>query len=329
MEYHGKFSVFETSRIKTYDLRSRPSKVLAETLASPEELAGSPRTFHSPELSALAHAVLEARAADRPVILFTGAHLIKNGFGPLLLDLVRRRIVTLVGMNAAGMIHDFELALIGRTSEDVPRALPLGQFGFASETGAGINGALRHGELLRVGAGEALARLILGEPFPERMNFERPDLSLVAGAYREGVPVTMHASIGCDIIDQFPEWDAAAKGGCSGRDFLIFCAEVERMKQGGVFLNIGSAVSGPEVFLKACSMCANVGHPPRGLITGSFDFRRADVASVDDERSPGYYYRDIKSVVVRIPQAFGGSGYYVQGDHLLTLPALFQALVRP
>lgn len=328
MEYQGKFSVFDTSRITTYDLRSRPSKVLAGALTSPESLASTPQAFDSAELRALVHGVREARAAGRPVILFTGAHLIKNGFGPLLLDLIRRGWITLVGMNAAGMIHDFELALIGRTSEDVPRALPLGQFGFAMETGGGINAALVHGENLKVGAGEALARLMLGEAFPRVMDFERPDLSLLAGAYREGVPVTMHASIGCDIIDQFPGWDAAAKGGCSGRDFLIFCAEVERMREGGVFLNVGSAVTGPEVFLKACSMCANVGHPPRGLVTGSFDIRPAAIESIDDERSPGYYYRDIKSIVVRIPQAFGGRGYYVQGDHLATLPAFYQALVQ-
>lgn len=328
MEYRGRFPAFDVARIRTYDLIGRPSKVAAASLASPEELAARPPAFSSPELDALVRAALEARAAGRPVILFTGAHLIKNGFGPLILDLIRRGLITLVGMNAAGMIHDFELALIGRTSEDVPRALPLGEFGFARQTGSGINRALTYGESLRVGAGEALARLILGEPFPDRIAFAHPELSLLAGAFNLGVPVTMHASIGCDIIDQFPDWDPSAKGGCSGRDFLIFCAEVERMASGGVFLNVGSAVSGPEVFLKACSMATNVGRPPRGLVTGSFDFRPATVESAHDERSPGYYYRDIKSVVVRIPEAFAGSGYYVQGDHLQTLPALYQGLVR-
>lgn len=328
VDYHGKFKLFDTARIRTYDLASRPSKVADESIPSPEEVAGRKLDFESTDLDALVSAVREARSAGQPVIVFTGAHLIKNGFGPVLLDLIRRDLVTLVGMNAAGMIHDYELALVGRTSEDVPHALPRGKFGFAAETGNGINEALIYGEKVRVGAGEALARLILGEPFPEVIRFARPEFSLLAGAFELGRPVTMHASIGCDIVDQFASWDPSAKGGCSGRDFLIFCNEVEKMSAGGVFLNIGSAVSGPEVFLKACSMCANVGYPPMGLVTGSFDFRPGHVESVNDERSPGYYYRDIKSVVVRIPEAFGGTGYYVQGDHLITLPALYQRLIR-
>lgn len=327
LEYRGRFSVFDTSRIKTYDLTARPSKVRAESLASCEALASAPMKFDSPELRAVAAAVHEARAAGKPVILLTGAHLIKNGFGPLILDLVRRDLLTLVGMNAAGMIHDFELALVGRTSEDVPKSLPIGEFGFAEQTGRLINAALTHGEKLKVGAGEAIARLILGEAFPDRVEFPHRELSLIAGGFERGVPVTMHASIGTDIIDQFANWDPAAKGGCSGRDFAIFCAEVEKMTAGGVYLNIGSAVMGPEVFLKACSMCANVGRSPKDIVTASFDFREADAADANDERRAGYYYRDIKSVVVRIPQSFGGRGYYVQGDHLATVPALYQALV--
>ena len=138
----------------------------------------------------------------------------------------------------------------------------------------------------------------------------------------------MHASIGTDIIDMFPGSDPAAKGGCSGRDFAVFCAEVEKMAGGGVFLNVGSAVTGPEVFLKACSMCANVGRPPKGLTTASFDIRPASLKDVDDERAAGYYFRDIKSVVARIPRAFGGRGFYVRGDHLQTLPALYRGLIE-
>ncbi|MBI3736399.1 hypothetical protein HY256_07785 [Candidatus Sumerlaeota bacterium] len=331
LEYRGQFPVFDFSRIKTYDLNSRPSKVLAEHLAAPEKLAAGPLQCDSPELRAVAAAVKAARANDQPVMLLSGAHLIKNGFGPLFADLIRRRIVTLVGMNAAGMIHDLELALIGKTSEDVPRALPRGEFGFAEQTGRLINGALAHGEKLKLGAGEALGRLIQGEAFPEKTDFPHRNVSLLAAGIERGVPVTIHASIGTDIVDQFPNWDPSAKGGCSGRDFAIFCAEAERMSpsraRGGVFLNIGTAVMGPEVFLKACSMCANVGHPPAGVVTASFDIRPADMKDINDERAAGYYYRDIKSVVVRIPQAFGGRGHYVQGDHLDTLPALFQLLV--
>jgi hypothetical protein len=227
------------------------------------------------------------------------------------------------------VIHDLELALVGRTSEDVPRALPEGRFGFARETSRLINGALTCGERLKIGAGEALGRLILGEPMPDSVDFPHRELSLPAAGMRLNLPVTMHASIGTDIIDMHPTFDPAAKGGCSGRDFAIFCAEVERMTAGGVFINVGSAIVGPEVFLKACSMCANVGSAPKGIVTASFDIRPADPkAAAGDERAAGYYARDVKSVVVRIPAAFGGRGHYVQGDHLQTVPALYQALAR-
>ncbi len=326
LEYRGRFPIFDAGRIRTYDLNTRPSKVRVENLASPEKLVSCPLIFDSPELRAVVEAIRKARAEGHPVILLTGAHLIKNGFGPLMADLIRRGLLTLVGMNAAGMIHDLELALNGMTSEDVPRALPKGEFGFAEQTGRLINGALTHGEKLKIGAGEALGRLIAGEPFPQKLDFPRRDLSLLSAGLTRNTPITIHASIGTDIIDQFPDWDPSAKGGCSGRDFAIFCAEVEKMRRGGVFLNIGSAVMGPEIFLKACSMCANVGHPPKNFTTASFDIRPARTEDIGNERAEGYYQRDIKSVVVRIPQAFGGKGYYVQGDHLQTVPALYQLL---
>ena len=329
LDYEGRYPVFDFRRIRTYPLAGRTSKVRRENLVRPEEFAARPQLFSSPELDAVVKAVAEARAKGQPVLLFTGAHLVKNGFGRLARDLLERNILTSVGMNAAGMIHDVELALVGRTSEDVPAALPAGEFGFAEETGALINRALTHGHALAVGAGEAVGRLLAGEPFPDPVAFPFRELSLIDGGWQTGRPVTIHAMIGTDVIDQHPTFDPAAKGACSGRDFAIFCAQVERMSTGGgVFLNVGSAVGGPEVFLKACSMSANVGRPPRGLVAASFDFRAARPEDVDDERKSGYYFRDLKSVVVRIPEAFGGRGYYVQGDHLRTVPALYQQLVR-
>ncbi len=327
MHYAGRYPLFDSSRIRDYPLGGRESKVAAEALTSPGALAAGPRLAHAPELAELAGAVRAARAQGRPVIWMCGAHTIKNGFGPLVRDLAERGLVTLVAMNAAGMIHDLELALIGRTSEDVVRALPRGEFGFARETCTLINRALSHGHRLGVGAGEALGRLIGGEAFPERAEFPHARLSVIGGGWGAGVPVTMHAGIGTDIIDQHPTWDPAAKGGCSGRDFLIFCAEVEKLAEGGgVYLNVGTSVTGPEVFLKAVSMAANVGRPPRGLTTASFDIRVADPGDADNERAAGYYCRDIKSVVVRIPEAFGGRGFYIQGDHLATVPAFYQLL---
>lgn len=327
IEYEGSFPIFDSARIKTYPLGERASKVQKSDLITPERAMALDRG-DSEAIDRLGAAVAGARAKGKPVILFTGAHLIKNGFAPLILDLLDRRALTLVGMNAAGMIHDFELALMGRTSENVPDALPKGEFGFARETNELINAALADGDRKRLGAGEAVGRLIEGEAMPEATRFAHREISLLAGGVRMGVPVTMHASIGCDIIDQTDYWNPGAKGACSGRDFLIFCAEVEKMSEGGVFLNVGSAVSGPEVFLKAVSMCANVGHPPEGLTTASFDIRPANIDAVDDEREPGYYFRDVKSVVSRIPEAFGGDGSYIQGDHLETLPALYRSIVR-
>ena len=291
MDYRGRYSIFDTGRIRTYPLGGRASKVPREALAQPKALAEAKPQWTSAEMRALTGTVLKAREEGKPVIWMTGAHLIKNGFGPLLRDLLARGLVTLVGVNMAGMIHDLELALVGCTSEDVPRALPKGEFGFADETCRLLNGALTHGERLAVGAGEAIGRLIAGEPFPDSVHFPHAELSLAAGAWAAGKPLTVHAMVGTDIIDQHPSWDPAAKGGTSGRDFLIFCAEVEKMAGGGgVYLNVGTQVMGPEVFLKACSMAANVGHPPLGLTTGSFDIRAADPADVDDERSAGVLY---------------------------------------
>ena len=328
MNNSSRYPLFDTSRIRTYQLATRACKVAGEQLTRPDSVAAAAPILRSPELDAIAAAVLSARAAGHPVIWMTGAHVVKNGFGLLIRDLVERRLLTLVAMNMAGMIHDLELALIGGTSEDVPHALPRGEFGFADETGGLINRALTHGHALGVGAGEALARLIAGEPFPDFIDFPHRDLSLILGFWQAGVPITMHDGIGTDIIDMHPAWDPAAKGGCSGRDFLIFCAEAEKMHDGGVYLNIGTSVTGPEVFLKAVSMAANVGRPPRNLVTASFDIRPGKPQDATNERAAGYYYRDIKSVVVRIPESFGGRGYYIEGDHLKTIPALYQVLVK-
>ncbi len=328
MDYKGRYKAFDFSRIKTYPLAKRKSKVGKEELLRPGNIPAAAGTkADAPDLRAVADAVKAARTGGKPVILFTGAHIIKNGFGPLLCDLMGRKLVTLVAINAAAAIHDLELALAGVTSEDVPDALPRGEFGFAAETARLINGAFSEGERRKIGAGEALGGLVSGEEMPAKTEFPHRELSVLAAGHARGIPVTMHAGIGTDVIDSHASFDGAAKGGCSGRDFAIFCAEVEAMKKGGVFLNIGSAVTGPEVFLKACSMAANVGNAPTGVVTAVFDFQPADPADVDDESKPGYYRRDVKSVVVRIPAAFNGKGYYIQGDHASTVPALYELLV--
>ncbi len=328
MEYRGRYKFFDFSAVRTYPISQRPNTLRGDQLVWPEQVrAASPEIRD--DIRHVAEHVAAARQAGRHVFLMTGAHIIKLGFSPLVIDLIERSVITLLATQGAGTIHDFELALIGETSENVPRALPEGLFGMAYETGRYMNAALAEGNRLGIGYGEAMARTILGELAPggERVEFAHPDWSIVAAAYRKGIPVTVHATLGTDIIDQHPNFDGEAKGGCSGRDFGVFAAYVCELA-GGVVLNVGSAVTLPEVLLKAVSMAANIDRPPAGLITADFDLRPADPAHEADPSKPDYYFRDIKSVVVRIPRAFGGHGHYVQGNFIDTIPQLWLALDR-
>jgi len=341
MEYRGRYRIFDARKIKTYPLSRRPNKVKLDSLVFPDDAVASRDEPDERTLGAIreiARAILAARERDRAVICFTGAHLIKNGFGPLLADMVERGWVTLVGGNAATAIHDFELAQIGETSEHVPNALPEGNFGMAYEF-AYLNTALKVAEAEKLGFGEALGRAIWDEDFRRRimenlvppapegqtLTFAHPEVSVLARAYKCGVPVTILAGIGTDVIDQHESFDGAAKGGASGRDFLIYTAEAARLA-GGVVLNIGSAVTGPEVLLKAISMAANTGSPPTALTTADFDIRPRCAEHMSDEGRYGYYYRDQKSIVTRVPEAFGGKGFYVEGNQIKTFPALYRAL---
>jgi hypothetical protein len=339
MEYEGRYEIFDATRIGTYPLSTRSNKVTLKDLVSPEALdslrVDLPQTVQR-DVRTVAEAMVMARREGKPVILFTGAHLIKNGLGPLLVDLVERGAVTLVAGNGATAIHDFELALIGETSENVPAGLDKGQFGMAYEF-AYINMALSVGNQQKLGYGESLGRMICDKKFrqailslvaPEGrlLEFRHPEVSLLAACYRRGIPFTVHAGIGTDVIDQHPSFDGQAKGGCSGRDFLLYTHEVTKLTRGGVVLNIGSAVTGPEVLLKAVSMAANVGAVPQGILTADFDLRKHESRQMTDESAPGYYFRDQKSVVTRIPQAFAGRGLYVQGDQTKTVPFLCQEI---
>ncbi len=328
MEYKGKYKFFDYSRINTYPIADRPNKVKPDDLVNPQRVLEEPLRFDTPEIREVARCIVACVKEMKPVIWMTGAHATKLGLSPLVIDLVKRGLITLVAMNGANSIHDFELGLIGETSEHVPNALPLGKFGMAYETGAYMNAAIDHGNRLKLGQGEALGAMIAGEVFPDKVTFTHPELSLLATCYRVRLPATVHVSMGTDIIDEHPSFDGEAMGGTSGRDFGVFAAEVERMIGGGVFLNIGSAVTGPEVFLKAVSMAANVGNVPNRITTADFDLRPADLAHTDDDTKPTYYFRDIKSVVTRIPQAFKGTGFYINGPFQDTLPALYKLVVE-
>jgi len=316
------YPTFDRRRLQLKPLAQRHHDMdLSECLRLDDEVP----LFESEEMQAVADRVAHAHHNSRQVILMMGAHLIKVGLSRVIVDLLERGIITHLAMNGAGVIHDFELALIGETSENVPRALPEGLFGMAYETGKYMNDALAEGHRRGLGYGEAIARMILGEEMPYRVEFRHPEWSVLAAAHEAGVPATVHATIGTDIIDQHANFDGAAKGGCSGRDFGVFAARVCELA-GGVVVNVGSAVTMPEVLLKAVSMAANVGSPPEGMVTADFDLRPADPAKEADPSTPGYYYRDLKSVVVRIPRAFGGHGHYIEGNFVETIPQLWTAL---
>ena len=341
MEYEGRYKAFDASRVSTYPLSARSNKVTFDDMVFPKDLCDL--TVELPDrvqedIRTVAQAIVAARQEDKPVILFTGAHLIKNGLGPLLVNLVERGCVTLVAGNGATSIHDFELALIGETSENVPAALDQGRFGMAYEFGY-INMALSVGNQQKLGFGESLGRMISDDTFQGQVlalvvkegsitKFQHPEVSVLAACYRRGIPFTVHAGIGTDVIDQHPSFDGQAKGGCSGRDFLIYTNEVTKLTKGGVVLNVGSAVTGPEVLLKAVSMAANVGCVPHGILTADFDLREHEPGQMCDESAQGYYFRDQKSVVTRIPQAFGGRGLYIEGDQKKTFPLLYRGIIE-
>jgi len=341
MNYRGRYNIFDPQEIRTYPISTRNNKVQLTDLMEPstaikQDFKVSPETDKN--IQKLAGKLLALRQKNLPVILFTGAHLIKNGLGLLLLDLVKKDLITCVAGNMATAIHDFELALVGETSEYVPQALEKGQFGMAYEF-AYINEAVQLGNQQELGLGESLGKMILEDEFRQEVlgqvmregspkKFRHPDKSVLATCYQKNIPFTIHAGIGTDVTDQHPSFDGSAKGGCSGRDFLIYTKEIEKLSEGGMVLNIGSAVTGPEVFLKAASMTGNIGKIPKGIITADFDIRPFDRSHITNESKTGYYFRDQKSIVVRVPEAYGGKGYYVEGNQKLTFPPFYKYIIE-
>jgi rfaE bifunctional protein kinase chain/domain len=306
----------DISKIKTYPLAQRRNLVHLTDLIDPD---APPPPFESRELEAVASQVISARLAGRPVIWMMGAHVIKSGLSRLLVRMLEMGILTHIAGNGAVSIHDFELALIGETSEDVAQSLEDGSFGMAEETSALMHQAIQEGARDGLGYGASIGRFMAAHPawFPQRA------VSVLYNAYRLNVPATIHVTIGTDIIHQHPRADFGAIGAASGRDFHAFASAVSEL-EGGVFLNFGSAVTGPEVFLKALTMARNLGYPIRKLTTANFDLRplpnyRAPVSA----SQPDYYYRPRKNIINR-PTLLGGQGYHIQGDHVLTIPNFMQ-----
>lgn len=300
----------DLSRVRTISIKNRKSKVTPVDFAKPfdegkdsfrEFVGGLPDILQARSLRHVVADIVRARKRKKPVILMMGAHVIKVGLAPVIIDLLKRKIITAVAMNSAAAIHDVETAMWGQTSEDVAVNLLDGRFGMARETGELINGTLREamGEP-GVGYGEALGRRLL------KLHAPNAHVSLLCTCYSLGVPLTVHAAIGTDIVHQQPTMDGAATGELTFRDFRCFC-ETCRGLSGGVVLNVGSAVILPEVFLKALTVARNLGARARGFTTAVFDMN--------------VHYRPTMNVQVR-PTQDGGHGYYFAGHHEIMVPLL-------
>ena len=306
------------ANLKTVSLRERGGKVKATDFASVYRpgsgiaglLDSLPHILAGSGFRALIDAIAAARGRRRAILWGMGGHVIKCGLAPVLLDLMRRGYVTGFALNGSAAIHDFEIALAGHTSEDVEAVLPDGRFGAAEETGREMNLAIAQAARDGVGIGECLGR----DLDLRHAGLAAPDHSLLLGAWRNRTPVTVHVAIGTDTPHTHPAADPAAIGAATHHDFRLFSALVAGLDDGGVYLNIGSAVLLPEVFLKAVSAVRNLGHPLAGFTTANFDFLQ--------------HYRPRVNVVERPHAASGGKGYAITGHHELMIPLLAAVLIE-
>jgi hypothetical protein len=309
--------------VRTYPLAARKSKVTALDVAKRTPAGGSitkfldslPNILAAQDLRELTIAIHAARKKKRAILWGMGGHLIKVGLAPVLISLMDKGFVSGVAMNGAALIHDFEMAMVGSTSEDVEAAIGQGQFGMAEETGWGINEIAKLAHRIRIGYGEAAGQYLTSgivEP-------KHPELSVLVAAYKKRIPVTVHVAIGTDIPHMHPSADGAAVGAASFHDFRLFCALVQEMDGGGAYLNWGSAVLLPEVFLKAVSVARNLGVRLRSITTANFDFIQ--------------HYRPMMNVVKRPTAASNRTrrdlsrGFAITGHHEVLLPLLAAALV--
>lgn len=305
----------DLARIRSYSVKERPNKVRVDRhFAAPprpggsfqEFLDGLPKLLGAETLLQVVDAVVSAHKKGRPVVLAIGGHVIKCGLQPVLKSLCEKGIITAIAMNGSAVVHDFEVALIGETSEDVGQVLHSGEFGFARETAEGVNGALQEGFEQGMGFGQAVGEAILRRKLP----FSH--YSLLAACVQNDIPVTVHVAIGTDIIHQSPSMSGAVTGEMSHRDFRLLTSIVCDLS-GGVWLNIGSAVIMPEVFLKALSIAQNLGSDVQGFVTANFDMLQ--------------HYRPVLNVVNR-PTSGSGRGFQVTGHHEINIPLLVGAILE-
>jgi hypothetical protein len=296
-------------------IERRPNKVRAEEFSSPPRADRSfsafvralPDVLVAADFRAVVEATAAAKRGGHGVVVMFGGHIVKTGVAPVLIDLMERGVITHLATNGSGVIHDYEIARFGATSEDVARGLVDGTFGMAEETGRGMNEAFVRGMQRGWGMGQSLARSLL-----DRDDLAHPEMSLLLAAERLGIPFTVHAALGAEIIHQHPVANGAAIGDTSHRDFRILAASLPSLHQGGVVLNLGSAVIMPEVFLKALTIARNLNdRRPTDFITCDLDMQR--------------HYRPRMNVVIR-PTLAGGKGYEITGHHEIMVPLLCWAV---
>ena len=315
MSVYENLEPIDLTEITTYELASRPSKVTVEDFARPiaedETLEGFldklPSILAVQSMRELSGRIRRARDMDKPIIWGIGGHVIKTGLAPLIIDLMDRGLVTAIAANGSVLVHDTEIALVGSTSEDVDATLGRGDFGAAKETGEILNKAARDGRDSRVGLGEAMGRELT------RLKPRNTDKSLLCAAYSRKLPVTAHLAIGADIGHFHPSCDGAALGETTHRDFRLMCSLVRELNGGGVYINYGSAVMLPEIFLKAVTVVRNLGHELGDITTANFDFIQG--------------YRPSTNVVRRPTADGAGKGFAITGHHELTLPLLAAMLI--
>jgi hypothetical protein len=317
----SKYPIFDRDKLKLRPLAERSHDMDIGYVLQLDDPIGE---LDDPALPTVVQRLVEAKQSGSARLLMMGAHVIKMGVSRFVIELMRKGVLTHIAMNGAGAIHDYELARIGATTESVARYIRSGEFGLWNETGL-LNEWAREAADLDLGFGENVGRRILESDFPHK------DVSILAAAYELSIPVTVHVGIGYDIIHEHPNCDGGALGKASYRDFLIYTHTVENL-EGGVMLNFGSAIMGPEVYLKALAMARNVAHPQGRSIchftTAVFDLVPigGDYHKELPKTDPGYYFRPHKTILVRTV-ADGGESFYICGDHRVALPALARAVL--
>lgn len=310
-----RYTPIDVSAVSTYSIKTRNNKVnvaehfgqaIKAGMSCADLLDAMPKLLGADSLRAVADKIVEARNHGRPVVLAMGGHVIKCGLQPTLKALIDAGVITAVAMNGSAAIHDFEVSLVGATSEEVGDVLHSGDFGFSDETGSGMNRAIKAGMDQGIGFAQAIGEWILAKEHPFKA------YSLLATCVEKGLPVTAHVAMGTDIIHQHPEMDGAVTGEMTIRDFRLITSVVADLGDGGVWLNVGSAVIMPEVFLKALSIAQNLGHHVDNFTTANFDMNQ--------------HYRPMQNVIKR-PTSGSGKGYSITGHHEINLPLLAAAIL--